>query len=137
MLCWRIRLTTRPTSRVTATVAAATRTKVHQGEPLSTTGLVGVPVGGCGTEVGKPLPSFGETGEAAATLAAASSPRTVPTGSEDGGGDAADDGHGCSLMSPPVPPADCGKRCPSPTARRFGTPVAVWTDCRSGSNGLR
>jgi hypothetical protein len=38
-----------------------------------------VPVGGCGTEVGNPSPSFGDTGEAAATLAAASSPRTVPT----------------------------------------------------------
>jgi len=78
VLCWRIRLTTRATSRVTATAAAATRTKVHQGEPLLTTVLV-VPVGACGTEAGNPSPSFGDTGEAAATLAAASSPRTVPT----------------------------------------------------------
>ena len=64
MLCWRIRLTTRATSRVTATAAAATRTKVHQGEPLFTTVLV-VPVGGCDTVVGNPSPSFGDTGEAA------------------------------------------------------------------------
>ena len=84
----------RPTSSVTATAAAATRTKVHHGDPLFTIVVFGGPVGGCGTEVGKPLPSFGSTGEAAAAAAAASSPRTVRDRGEDGSGDAADDGHG-------------------------------------------
>ena len=58
----RSRLMTRLTSSVTAIAAAATRTNVHQGEPLFTIVVVGALVGGCGTEE-KALPSFGGAGE--------------------------------------------------------------------------
>jgi len=80
VVVWRwVRLTARITSRVTATAAAATRTKVHHGEPLCTIVVVGALAGVCGAAVVKALPSSTGAGAAAAIAAVPISPTTVPT----------------------------------------------------------
>jgi hypothetical protein len=84
----------RLTSSVTATAAAATRTKVHHGDPLFTIVVFGGPVGACGREVGKPLPSIGSTGRGGGSGCRGEQPENGGDRGEDGNGDAADDDHG-------------------------------------------